>query len=48
MHPETGKPLPIEDAVSEIVRNGAFAFDPSIVEALQREAAYASEEAVTR
>jgi putative two-component system response regulator len=37
VHPETGKPpLSLSDAKSEVTRQAGFAFDPAIVDALQR------------
>jgi len=37
VHPESGKPpLPVNEAVSEVVRQAGFAFDPAITDALQR------------
>lgn len=37
VHPDSGKPpLSVNDAVSEVVRQSGFAFDPAITNALQR------------
>jgi len=48
VHPETGKPaLSLSDAKSEVTRQAGFAFDPAIVDALQRAIAVSVPESET-
>jgi len=48
VHPETGKhPLSVHDAVSEVRRQAGFAFDPAVVDALQRTVSLSTRESET-